>query len=77
MIKIKERNKTDLFIRCNTEIEKRYVMSVFLELKSQPRMDDQIIVKNVNGKELRLPKKELPPAEESKPFAEGVEQESI
>jgi hypothetical protein len=71
-IKVKERSKTDLFIRCNTEQEKQYIMMMFLELKSQPRMENQVFVRTLNGKELYLKKKEPPVVEEPKPFIDGV-----
>ena len=71
-IKVRERSDKDLFIRCNTKQEKEFVMMMFLEMKQAPRMYDKVIVKDIKGRELKLPKKEVPIPEEPKAFVDGV-----
>lgn len=74
VIKVKERSEKDIMIRCNTKQEKQFVLGIFLEMKSQPRMEDKIIVKGIDGREIRL-KKPVPPEPEVKPFVEGIVQD--
>ena len=47
-------------------------MMMFLEMKQAPRMYDKVIVKDIKGRELKLPKKEVPIPEEPKAFVDGV-----
>ncbi|MBE3093694.1 MAG: hypothetical protein IMZ52_01595 [Actinobacteria bacterium] len=76
MIKVKVRSEKDIMIRCNTKQEKQFVLGIFLEMKSQPRMEDKIIVKGIDGREMRL-RKPVSPEPEVKPFVEGVQQEGV
>ena len=53
-------------IRCNTEQEKQFVLGLFLELcEGNPRMAEKIVVKDIHGDKIRLPKKQSIP--ESQP----------
>jgi len=59
VIKVKERSEKDIMIRCNTVQEKQFVLGIFLEIQSQPRMEDKILVKDFKGNTLRLPKRQI------------------
>lgn len=68
MIKVKERSKTDIMIRCNSEEEKQFVLGLFLEMcENNPRMTERIVVKDIHGDKLRLPKKQPVPIPEQPP----------
>jgi hypothetical protein len=56
MIKVKERSEKDIMIRCTTKQEKQFVLGIFMEMKTQPRMDDKITVKDFRGYELKFKK---------------------
>jgi len=58
-IRVKERNEKDIMIRCTTKQEKQFVLGIFVEMKSQPRMEDKISVKDIRGRELRFKKQPI------------------
>jgi hypothetical protein len=46
-------------IRCNSEEEKQFVLGLFLELcEGNPQMAERIVVKDIHGDKLKLPKKQ-------------------